>query len=64
MDPILPPTDLSGADDTVGDISHLLPVLKDFYGKKFAPKSSFSTKARKTAAEKILEHAKKRKKKS
>ena len=64
MDPILPPTDLSGMDDSVGDIAHLLPTLKDFYGKKFAPKSSFSTKARKTAAEKILEHAKKRKKKS
>lgn len=64
MDDILPPADLTGSDATSGDIAAMLPTLKDFYGKKYAPKSAFSTKARKTAAEKILEHAKKRKKKS
>ena len=63
MEPLLPPTSLEASDATSGDIASMLPVLKNFYGKKYMPKSATSTKARKTAAEKILNGMKKRKKK-
>lgn len=49
-------------DSTMTDISSMLPVLKDFYGKKYMPKSAYK-KARKTAAEKILKDIQKKQKK-
>ena len=63
MEEILPPTSLMASDATTSDIANMLPVLKNFYGKKYMPKSAGSTKARKTAAEKILAKSKKRIKK-
>jgi hypothetical protein len=45
------------------DISSMLPVLKDFYGKKYMPKSAHK-RARKTAAEKILKDIEKRRRKN
>lgn len=48
-------------DSSMTDIASMLPVLKDFYGKKYMPKSAHK-KARKTAAEKIIKDIKKQKK--
>jgi hypothetical protein len=63
MDEVLPPTSLMASDATSSDIANMLPTLKNYYGKKYMPKSAGTTKARKTAAEKILAKEKQRIKK-